>query len=138
MSNKKWKMSQNLWPSQNILTLSLIHVYALIVFFFLFKKLRFSFILQDFLFGIGIGIRIRIGIWAVKNFRSSHHGSVVHSIPEGTLGVQRSKKNQGTEVCSLYCKYFQWLLFHSCHFSFLGFGHFWRQSYKNTKILCNQ
>ena len=107
-------------------------------FFFLFKKLRFSFILQDFLFGIGIGIRIRIGIWAVKNFRSSHHGSVVHSIPEGTLGVQRSKKNQGTEVCSLYCKYFQWLLFHSCHFSFLGFGHFWRQSYKNTKILCNQ
>ena len=33
MSNKKWKMSQNLWPSQNILTFSLIHVYALIVFF---------------------------------------------------------------------------------------------------------
>ena len=28
-------------------------------------------------------------------------------------------------------------LFHSSHFSFLAFGHFWRQSYKNTKILNN-
>ena len=28
------------------------------------------------------------------------------------------------------------LLFRSSHFSFLVFGHFWRQSYKNTKILC--
>ena len=29
------------------------------------------------------------------------------------------------------------LLFPSSHFSFLVFGQFWRQSYKNTKILCN-
>ena len=29
------------------------------------------------------------------------------------------------------------LLFCSSHFSFLVFGNFWRQSYKNMKILCN-
>ena len=34
------------------------------------KKLRFSYIWQDFLFGIGIWI------WAVENLRSSHHVSV--------------------------------------------------------------
>ena len=28
-------------------------------------------------------------------------------------------------------------MFHSFHFSFLVFVHFWRQSYKNTKILPN-
>ena len=28
-------------------------------------------------------------------------------------------------------------MFHSSHFSFLVFGHFWRQSYENTKILRN-
>jgi hypothetical protein len=28
-------------------------------------------------------------------------------------------------------------MFRSSHFSVLVFGHFWRQSYKNTKILCN-
>ena len=28
-------------------------------------------------------------------------------------------------------------MFRSAHFSFLVFGHFWRQSYKNTKILQN-
>ena len=33
----------------------------------------------------------------------------------------------------LKCRY----LFCSSHFSFLVFGHFWQQSYKNTKILCN-
>ena len=33
------------------------------------KKLRFSYILQNFLFGIWI--------WAVENFRSSHHASLV-------------------------------------------------------------
>ena len=29
------------------------------------------------------------------------------------------------------------LMFCSSHFSFLVFGHFWQQSYQNTKILCN-
>ena len=29
------------------------------------------------------------------------------------------------------------LLFNSSHFSFLVFGHFWQQSYQNTKILHN-
>ena len=29
------------------------------------------------------------------------------------------------------------LMFHSSHFSFLVFGHFWQQSYENTKILRN-
>ena len=28
-------------------------------------------------------------------------------------------------------------MFRSSHFSFLVFSHFWRQSYENTKILCN-
>ena len=28
-------------------------------------------------------------------------------------------------------------MFHSSHFSFLVFGHFWRQSYENVKILRN-
>jgi hypothetical protein len=28
-------------------------------------------------------------------------------------------------------------MFHSSHFSFLVFGHFWRQNYENKKILCN-
>ena len=28
-------------------------------------------------------------------------------------------------------------MFHSSHFSFLGFGHFWGRSYGNTKILRN-
>ena len=28
-------------------------------------------------------------------------------------------------------------MFHSSHFSFLVFGHFWRRSYKNKKILRN-
>jgi len=28
-------------------------------------------------------------------------------------------------------------MFRSAHFSFLVFGHFWRRSYENTKILCN-
>ena len=28
-------------------------------------------------------------------------------------------------------------MFDSFHFSFLVFGHFWRQSYENTKILRN-
>ena len=28
-------------------------------------------------------------------------------------------------------------MFRSSHFWFLVFGHFWRQSYENTKILCN-
>ena len=28
-------------------------------------------------------------------------------------------------------------IFCSSHFSFLVFGHFWRQIYKNTKVLCN-
>ena len=28
-------------------------------------------------------------------------------------------------------------VFRSSHFSFLVFGHFWRHSYENTKILCN-
>ena len=28
-------------------------------------------------------------------------------------------------------------MFRSSHFSFLGFGHYWRQSYENTKILRN-
>ena len=28
-------------------------------------------------------------------------------------------------------------MFCSSYFSFLGFGHFWRQSYENTKILRN-
>ena len=29
------------------------------------------------------------------------------------------------------------LMFRSSNFSFLVFCHFWRQSYENTKILCN-
>ena len=29
------------------------------------------------------------------------------------------------------------LMFRSFHFSFFIFGHFWRRSYENTKILCN-
>ena len=32
---------------------------------------------------------------------------------------------------------FIYQMFRSSHFSFLVFGHFWRQSYKNTKILRN-
>ena len=28
-------------------------------------------------------------------------------------------------------------MFHSSHFSFLVFGHFWQRSYENTKILHN-
>ena len=32
---------------------------------------------------------------------------------------------------------FSLLIFRSSHFSFLVFGHFWRRSYENTKILCN-
>ena len=38
---------------------------------FFYKKLRFSYILQDFPFGIAIWI------WAVENLRSSHYASVV-------------------------------------------------------------
>ena len=34
------------------------------------------------------------------------------------------------------CK-FRLLMFRSSHFSFLVFGHFWGQSYENTKILRN-
>ena len=33
--------------------------------------------------------------------------------------------------------FFLCLLFCSSHFSFLVFGHFWGQSYENTKILYN-
>ena len=62
---------------------SLVCIFSLLK-HYLCKKLRFSYILQDFLFGIGIG--------TVENFRSSQHASVVRGIPEGTLGVQRSKK----------------------------------------------
>ena len=38
------------------------------------KKLRFSYILQDFLFGIGIWI------WAVEILRSSHYASIVRAL----------------------------------------------------------
>ena len=41
---------------------------------FFSKKLMFSYILQDFLFGIGIWI------WAVENLGSSHHASVVRNL----------------------------------------------------------
>ena len=37
----------------------------------------------------------------------------------------------------LLMKHICWLMFHSSHFLFLAFGHFWRQSYKNTKLLHN-
>ena len=47
--------------------------YALLSHFFR-KKLRFSYILQDFLFGIGIWI------WVVESLRSSHHAFVVLSL----------------------------------------------------------
>ena len=39
--------------------------------------------------------------------------------------------------CWLYQCYFFQLLFRSSHFLFMVFGHFWRQSYKNSKILDN-
>ena len=55
--------------SAQILSLS-IHDFALLSHFF-WKKLRFSYILQDFLFGSGVWI------WAVENLRSSHHAFVV-------------------------------------------------------------
>ena len=35
------------------------------------------------------------------------------------------------------CHIAEILMFLSSHFSFLVFSHFWRQSYENTKILCN-
>jgi hypothetical protein len=51
---------------------SLVRDFALLGLFFC-KKLRFSYILEDFLFWVGIGIRF----WAVENLGSSHHASVV-------------------------------------------------------------
>ena len=56
--------------SAQILSLCLIRDFAL---FFFCKQLIFSYILQDFLFGIGIWF------WAVENLGSSHHMSVVRA-----------------------------------------------------------
>ena len=63
--NKLWDIF-----AQILSRVSLVHDIALFNHFFC-KKLWYSYIPQDFLFGIGIGI------WAVENLRSSHHASVV-------------------------------------------------------------
>jgi hypothetical protein len=64
----------------------ILHNYAI----FFCKKLRFSYILQVFLFGIGIRF------WAVENLGSSHHASVVRA-----RNLTRELKNQCTSLTIL-------------------------------------
>ena len=51
----------------------LVHQFELLSHFFC-KKLRFSYILEDFLFGFGIQF------WAIENLRSSHYASEVRGM----------------------------------------------------------
>ena len=41
------------------------------------------------------------------------------------------------QIYEFFLWFFFQQVFRSSHFSFLVFGHFWRRSYENTKILCN-
>ena len=94
------------------------------------KKLRFSYILQDFLFGIGIWI------WAAENLRSSHHASVVlvcmHDVFQAIFFLKYSKRFRTNCItlhsrpkiirfCQSFFSFFQLKIWWNWRFSNLGF-----------------
>ena len=111
--------------------LFLVRDFALLSHFFC-KRLRFSYILQDFLFGIGIWI------WAVEKLRSSHHASVVcvgnNNVKNSRIILQAIRVLYSGHSLALYSDHQK---NEPTSLSTMGLNHFLRSNYIFTNFLTN-
>ena len=73
----------------------------------------------------------------IKFDKGSSDTDVYLSSSSFSIGTSSSCWNLFTKKNTYIFLTMDYLLFCSFHFSFLVFGHFWRRSYENTKILRN-